>query len=156
MLTRKGTFARNVTYKHGFPPQGAGAGAAQRARHKADFERWLIDAANVPGLADAWHGLRSLPPTRFGDDAWAFVVAAMNVLHHAANALSGVFGKRGQADFSEATLRALLALGTEDDPTDLLLAIDYRLSHLLIDEFQDTSKAQLALDRATDGRLATR
>ena len=145
LLTRKGTFARNVTYKHGFPPQGAGAGAAQRARHKADFECWLIDAANVPGLADAWHGLRSLPPTRFGDDAWAFVVAAMNVLHHAANALSGVFGKRGQADFSEATLRALLALGTEDDPTDLLLAIDYRLSHLLIDEFQDTSKAQLAL-----------
>jgi ATP-dependent exoDNAse (exonuclease V) beta subunit len=152
LLTKSGSFTRSVTVKHGFPPRGGGAGGAGRAQRKQAFEDWLAAAASVPGLAAAWHGVRSLPPARFGDDAWAFVVAAMNVLHRAVDALGEVFGRRGQADFAEATLRALLALGTGDDPTDLLLAIDYRLSHLLIDEFQDTSNAQLALiARLTEG-----
>src|SRR4029079_12970536 len=59
---------------------------------------------------------------------------------------------RAQADFTEGTLRALLALGAPGEPTDLLLAIDYRLAHLLIDEFQDTSQAKLTLiGRLTEG-----
>src|SRR4029079_3049741 len=59
---------------------------------------------------------------------------------------------RAQADFTEGTLRPLLALAAPGEPTDLLLAIDYRLAHLLIDEFQDTSPAQLALiGRLTEG-----
>ena len=145
LLTGGGTFTRGVNLKHGFPRAGSGPGAFERAQRKTDFTRWLVDAAGVPGLADAWHRLRALPPVRYEDDAWAFVVAAMRILPGAADALTRVFGARGQADFTEATLRALTALGTADDPSDLLLAVDYRLSHLLIDEFQDTSRAQLAL-----------
>ncbi|HET8875752.1 MAG TPA: UvrD-helicase domain-containing protein [Casimicrobiaceae bacterium] len=143
LLTQEGTFFRVVTKRHGFP-RGAPQ-TQERARRKAEFVRWLEKAAQVPGLADAWHRLRALPPARFSDDAWAFVAAAMRVLPRAVAALDGVFRARGRADFAEATLRALTALGTPDDPSDLLLAIDYRLSHLLIDEFQDTSSAQLAL-----------
>ena len=150
LLTQKGTFFRDVTKRHGFP---SGAPHTQeRARRKADFVHWLEEAARVPGLADAWHRLRALPPKRFSDDAWAFVAAAMRVLPRAVAALDDVFRERGRADFAEATLRALTALGTPDDPSDLLLAIDYRLAHLLIDEFQDTSNAQLALiGRLTSG-----
>jgi ATP-dependent helicase/nuclease subunit A len=150
LLTQQGKFFRAVTRRHGFP---SGAPQAQeRARRKADFVEWLHEAARVPGLADAWHRLRALPPARFSDDAWAFVAAAMRVLPRAVAALDGVFRARGRADFAEATLRALTALGTPDDPSELLLAIDYRLSHLLIDEFQDTSNAQLALiGRLTSG-----
>jgi ATP-dependent exoDNAse (exonuclease V) beta subunit len=145
VLTNQGSFRRSVTVREGFAPSGNGSDAFERVQQKAAFARWLTDAAGVPGLADAWHRVRSLPPARFADDAWAFVASAMHVLHDAADALVDVFGKRGQADFAEATLRALLALGSDEDPTDLLLAIDYRLSHLLVDEFQDTSRAQLAL-----------
>ena len=36
----------------------------------------------------------------------------------------------------------LAALGSEDAPTDLALSLDYRISHLLVDEFQDTSRSQ--------------
>ena len=152
LLTREGVFRVGVTVREGFPPNGSGAQAQERARQKADFVQWLRDAAAIRGLAEAWHRVRSLPPPRFADDAWEFVLAAMHVLHAASSTLVDVFGRRAQADFTEATLRALTALGTEDDPTDLLLAIDYRLSHLLIDEFQDTSRAQLALiDRLTAG-----
>jgi ATP-dependent exoDNAse (exonuclease V) beta subunit len=150
LLTRDGAFRAGVTVRDGFPANGSGAKAQERARQKADFVQWLRHAAATPGLADAWHRLRSLPPARFASDAWEFVLATMQVLQAASSALVDVFGLRAQADFTEATLRALIALGTDDDPTDLLLAIDYRLSHLLIDEFQDTSRAQLALiDRLT-------
>jgi len=147
LLTKAGTFTQGVKASHGFPAKGSGADAAERGRRKAEFVGWLMDAANVPGLAESWHRLRTLPPTTYGDDAWAFVVAAMRILPAAAQALADVIARRGQSDFTEATLRALNALGTSDDPSDLLLAVDYRLSHLLVDEFQDTSRAQLALIR---------
>ena len=152
LLTGSGAFFRNVSRKQGFPPPEKGAGAAQRAQRKAAFQQWLCEASAAPGLADAWHHMRQLPPARFDDGAWAFVVAAMRVLASAGSALESVFAARGQADFAEATLRAIVALGSPGDPSDLLLAIDYRLAHLLIDEFQDTSQAQLTLiNRLTEG-----
>jgi ATP-dependent helicase/nuclease subunit A len=152
LLGKDGAFRQKVTVNHGFPANNAGAGGAERAAAKARMIGWLREAAGVPGLAEALHGVRALPPARFDDAAWSFVVAAMHVLRGAADALEDVFGRRAQADFAEAGLRALVALGTGEDPTDLLLAIDYRLSHLLIDEFQDTSRAQSALiARLTDG-----
>jgi ATP-dependent exoDNAse (exonuclease V) beta subunit len=40
-----------------------------------------------------------------------------------------------------------MALGEEDAPTDLALSLDYRVQHLLIDEFQDTSHSQWQLLR---------
>ena len=152
LLTKGGTFTRRVTALHGFPGNVPGIAARACAERKAAFAAWLFDAADVPGLADALHSVRALPPARFSDDAWAFVVATMHILPAAADALSRVFSARGEADFTEATLRALMALGNADAPSDLLLAIDYRLSHLLVDEFQDTSRAQLLLiRRLTEG-----
>ena len=164
LLTKGGTFARSVRATHGFPAsRQRWRRAALRALRKAEFTRWLLDAADVPGLAESLHRLRSLPPARYEDDAWEFVVAAMRILPAAARALDRVFAARGQSDFTEATLRALNALGSADDPSDLLLAVDYRLAHLLVDEFQDTSRAQLALigrltrrlgSKATDARCS--
>src|SRR5262249_42141041 len=47
---------------------------------------------------------------------------------------------------------ALLALGNEGEPTDLMLALDYRIRHVLVDEFQDTSHSQFELlKRLTSG-----
>ena len=152
VLTKNGTFVKAVNVGHGFPGKGNGPGALERARRKDAFNQWLQDAAAVAGLADAWHRLRQLPPAKFDDDAWTFVVAVIEVLRQAAVALQMRFAARGQADFAEATLRALTALGSVDEPSELLLAIDYRLEHLLIDEFQDTSHAQVELiERLTEG-----
>jgi len=44
------------------------------------------------------------------------------------------------------------ALGTADSPTDLLLALDTKIRHVLVDEFQDTSYSQWELlERLTAG-----
>lgn len=50
-------------------------------------------------------------------------------------------------DFTEIMLAARRALETPEGPTDLALALDYRLKHILVDEFQDTSTAQFELFR---------
>ena len=104
LLTKNGTFLRSVTVKHGFPARGGGIEAAQRARRKAAFGEWLAVAAGVPGLAEALHRVRALPPARFGDAAWAFVVATMKILPQAASALDEVFRTRGQRRFRRSNV----------------------------------------------------
>ena len=48
-------------------------------------------------------------------------------------------------DFVELSVAAQRALGHAEAPSELLLALDRRIQHLLVDEFQDTSQAQLRL-----------
>src|SRR5439155_416445 len=45
----------------------------------------------------------------------------------------------------ERLLRKAKALGSVDDPSDLLLSLDQKISHVLVDEFQDTSLSQFEL-----------
>ena len=97
------------------------------------------------GLADALHAARGLPPPRYADDAWAFIEALLEVLPQVAAELTLTFRAAGTIDFTQGTLAALEALGDADRPSDLLLRLDYRIAHLLVDEFQDTSFAQLDL-----------
>jgi ATP-dependent helicase/nuclease subunit A len=153
LLTKSApAFRQRVTVNDGFPPQGADPGRAERAVALQAMKEFMADAAGVPGLADALHAVRSLPPPNYGDAAWSFVEATLRLLPRVAASALLVFGRERKADFSEATLRALAALGEADDPGELLLAMDYRIAHLLIDEFQDTSTTHLALiERLTSG-----
>ena len=60
--------------------------------------------------------------------------------------------ERGQADFTEIAQGVVRALGDPGEPTDLLLSLDVRIHHVLVDEFQDTSISQWELlDRLTAG-----
>ena len=52
--------------------------------------------------------------------------------------------RKGALDFI-ALEAATLNLLTEDDPTEVMLRLDWRLKHLLVDEFQDTSVNQMQL-----------
>ncbi|HEX8740293.1 MAG TPA: UvrD-helicase domain-containing protein [Casimicrobiaceae bacterium] len=145
LLTKEGGLRKHGAMAQGFAPAGNGSGTAERKRTKAAFKALLDEASSLEGLEDALQRLRDAPPPAFDDAAWEFVAAVMTVLKRGADALERVFVRRGAIDFPEQTFRALAALGEADDPGELLLAIDYRLAHLLVDEFQDTSVAQLAL-----------
>ena len=105
----------------------------------------MQSADAVPGFTNALHTVRTLPPARYTDEAWAFVAATLALLPTLAAQLQLVFARTGQTDFSEATLRALTALGDADAPGDLLLATDLAIAHVLVDEFQDTSWTHLEL-----------
>ena len=54
---------------------------------------------------------------------------------------------------SSSASAAQRALGHVDAPSELLLALDRRIQHLLVDEFQDTSQSQRRLLELLDGRL---
>lgn len=73
------------------------------------------------------------------EEEWELLEAIVLVLARALEHLQAVFRDERRVDFTEITRLALLALGEDEAPTDLQLALDYRIRHLLVDEFQDTS-----------------
>jgi ATP-dependent exoDNAse (exonuclease V) beta subunit len=89
--------------------------------------------------------LLELPPAAYREEQWQVLEAILSLLKLAAAELKLVFGERGQADFTEYAQAAVAALGSSDDPSELLLRVDASLRHILVDEFQDTSVSQWAL-----------
>ncbi|MBE0644595.1 MAG: UvrD-helicase domain-containing protein [Bacteroidetes bacterium] len=92
-------------------------------------------------------GLRSLPAARFDDSQWDVVGSMVAILDGCAKELRSLFTRRNATDHIEVAAAARRALGDELEPTDLSLLLEYRIRHLLVDEFQDTSSSQFLLLR---------
>jgi ATP-dependent exoDNAse (exonuclease V) beta subunit len=101
-------------------------------------------AHNEP-LRQALEALCRMPPAKYDDRQWEALDAILSLLHPAVAQLKVLFGETGKADFTEFAHGAVQALGAADDPSDLLLSLDQKISHILVDEFQDTSRSQFAL-----------
>lgn len=154
LLTDKGTWRKQADKNIGFPPDSEkGGNAALRKEMKQRFKILLDNfSQNNEGLRGALHDLRCLPSIQYRNDQWDIMEALLDLLPVAVAQLHVVFRNRGQVDFSEVAQRAVQALGSPDNPTDLALALDYRIQHLLVDEFQDTSFGQYQLlERLTAG-----
>ena len=138
LLTKNGSKSKprkTVNIKDGFPPAGK--------EEKARIKDLLAEIAVKPDLVDAFIQISVLPEPGFSDEQWHTMEALLHILPMAAAELKLLFSENNVADYTEITQRADMALGTEDAPTDLALMMDYRLSHLLMDEVQDTSRAHL-------------
>lgn len=139
LLTEKGDARKTVTVKNGFPPHDK--------QRKEDMLA-LLEGLSATQVA-ALRRLRELPEAAPDDDE--IVRALVMVLKLASAELWLVFRERGEVDFSELSMRAVAALqeavtdGEDGQPSELALRLDYRLRHLLVDEFQDTSPAQIDL-----------
>jgi ATP-dependent exoDNAse (exonuclease V) beta subunit len=153
----KADWRRRWTTNEGFPPQGSSKDAAQKARlaaAKAAVEDLAQRCAAIDGLLDHCLALRQLPPARYDDAQWHTLAAVLEVLKLAFLQLQLIFRARGTADFQAVAHAALTALtdAEHDGPSDLMLALDARIRHLMIDEFQDTSVTQVELlERLTQG-----
>ena len=142
LLTLNGTWRQMVNYKQGFRPGPVGQVARGRAQA---LSAELQGHAELAALLAA---VRQLPEPAYDDDEWAVLQALFTVLRLAVAELEVVFAERRVADYPRFAAAALAALGDEDAPTDTALAFDARLRHVLVDEFQDTSDAQLRLVEA--------
>jgi ATP-dependent exoDNAse (exonuclease V) beta subunit len=138
LLTGEGSFRKKLTKNEGFPPQCA---------DKTIMLDLLAELERDPAVLPALREIRTLPTPAYGDEQWERVRNVAQVLVLAAAQLQQVFREQGAVDFPAVSMAALRALGTEEAPTDLSLRLDYRLQHILVDEFQDTSSAQLQLLR---------
>ena len=138
-LTEKCQWYARLTKDQGFPAGKPAQPWKQRAL--ALFDQLRGHDAFRLALAE----MRELPPGEYRDDQWELLGAIMRLLPRAAGQLKLVFQARGQVDFTEVAQGALRALGGAEAPSDLALALDYRIRHLLVDEFQDTSISQYEL-----------
>jgi ATP-dependent exoDNAse (exonuclease V) beta subunit len=137
LLTGKGEWRKRLTAAEGFPTSD-----------KPLKQRCVNLIAALSGnesLRAALAGIRQLPDPRFSDAQWQALKALIGLLPVAAAQLQVSFRQTGKADYPEVAMAAQRALGEPEEPTDLALAMDCRIQHLLIDEFQDTSVSQYAL-----------
>ena len=89
-------------------------------------------------------------PVAVTDEQWQLISNFISTLQVGLGVLETVFRDRGEVDFTRITQAAVEALGTPERPSDLAYRLDYRIEHLLVDEFQDTSLVQYELlDRLT-------
>ena len=96
--------------------------------------------------------LRLLPDSPLDDNQWSFLTALTRVLAHLSGELLFSFRKYRKVDHTETGAAARSSLGTAENPTDITLALDHKINHILVDEFQDTSKLQLEiLQQITSG-----
>ena len=103
-------------------------------------------------LRGVLRALQKAPPAEYSDEQWEALEAIVRLALPAVAELQLVFAANGKADFVEFAQGASRALAGESGPTDLMLALDYRIRHILVDEFQDTSFAQFELlERLTSG-----
>ena len=136
LTTAKGTFRRQLTVRDGFPPD-------RKAQKQRGLE--LIEAMRELGVEERIAALRILPPGQLSPLQVQALVAICISLSLAVLDLSATMRAQGVADFTELILAARRALRTGQHPTELALAIDNRIRHILVDEFQDTSVVQFQL-----------
>lgn len=145
LLTGQDTLRQKVDVRLGFEA---------KSDYKETFVNWLSAfSSSDPWVAELAR-VRKLPVGGYSDDQQDTVRILLYVLWVAAAQLRLTFAQAGQVDFIEISQRALLAMGSEDEPTDLLLTLDASIRHILVDEFQDTSDTQITLlERLTAGWL---
>lgn len=142
LLTGKDEWRKTVTKTQGFPT-GSEAAKARKQQHKALLEEL---AANQ-GLLILLQNVRHLPRRTPDLQHWQLVLSVSRLLPLLAARLMVRFQESGQVDHSQVAMASLAALGSDELPTDLALKLDYRLQHILVDEFQDTAVNQYELIR---------
>lgn len=149
LLTEGMTWRRRWTKHEGFP-------ASSEMKSRADKEQLERFKRRMKACCEAaqshHHGerlqqalcrLRTLPPLHYTDGQWADLRAVFTVLRRAVAELRVCFAAANQVDFVEIAAAAREVL---NDPSSLRgLLESERTSHLLVDEFQDTSRSQMEL-----------
>ncbi len=132
LLTQGGELRKAFAPKYGFPEGFKNTLWPMLIRR--------LDPAFALGLKQC----RDLHPAAARPEEVAALQDLVILLGEALNIYQKLCAQRQALDFIALEQAALRMLAVED-PSDLLLRLDRRLTHLLVDEFQDTSEAQMTL-----------
>lgn len=135
LLTNDGNLRKQVDKRLGFP--------ADRKKEKERLLRVIANLREVAGLEARLSAIRELPSARYTEDEWRILRATFTLLRRAAAELKVVFAETGTADFVEvAQIAENVLTGENEIPSEAALALADGVRHLLVDEFQDTSRKQ--------------
>ena len=149
LVKDKANYRKSVTASIGFPAPTKSKDPAEKALRKESKEELLGLIAELnedfPGFSERLFEVKKLPVGGYSDKQWELLVDLLSLMPMAAAHLSVLWQESGKVDFTEISMAALRALGAAEEPTDLALNYDNRISHILVDEFQDTSSLQIQL-----------
>ncbi|MEH6552020.1 MAG: UvrD-helicase domain-containing protein [Pseudomonadales bacterium] len=148
LMTTSGTLRKSFTKAVGFPAPSTAREPELKALYslrKGQVSDLMAQLSEVAGLEDRLKIVGELPLSYYQDAQWDILKPLTHVLLNAVGHMQLVFARTGQCDHAEITLAALRALGGELETSDVQLRWDYRLDHILVDEFQDTSLPQFEL-----------
>jgi ATP-dependent exoDNAse (exonuclease V) beta subunit len=139
-LTGEGTPRKTLNKNDGIP--------ADSVHGKALRDDWiarlrLIDAEQLAALSV----IGALPDPIVPEKARGALEALAKLLLLAATQLTRLFNVHGECDHIEIAGAARRALTEDSSPTPLAERLGTRLMHILVDEFQDTSRDQYELLR---------
>ncbi len=140
LLNKTGDWRKVLSKREGFP-----TGKDERQARKEQLYALLNRLQEVPGLQVRLAAVPTLPEIQADSMSWQLVLHLSRLLPTLAAQLLLVFQKHGVIDHTHVAQSALLALGSDDAPTDLALRLDYKIEHILVDEFQDTAITQYEL-----------
>ncbi len=133
LLTQKFTFRSRLTKSQ--------HEAFLNKEFKALVAQW-ITSLDERGLQSVLGNYQQLPSFEISETDQERILVVSICLSLAAIELEKIFHRQRIIDFTGILMRAVTGLRDEDEPTDLALHWDYRIKHMLIDEFQDTSHSQ--------------
>ncbi len=150
LITKTGSWRKSVTKTVGFPAPSSATSTVDKKRYtdmKQTMLELIVELAHNDddNLADQIFQITQLPPQQYRTDEWHTLAALIELLPIIAAKLKLTFNKQQQVDYTEIAISALAALGEDEAPTDLSLSLDYKIQHILVDEFQDTSTTQFQL-----------
>ncbi|MBY0545383.1 MAG: UvrD-helicase domain-containing protein [Gammaproteobacteria bacterium] len=146
-LTKEGHWRKRLTKNEGFPPESQFKNPDEKKHaryYKEQFIAFLTESTNET-LQEQLSEIARLPNIDHYEQQFELIAPLLDVLTLLATELRIQFQKIGKTDFTEIASAAKVALGSSDVPSELLLSLDNRIQHLLLDEFQDTSKSQFEL-----------
>ncbi len=139
-LTQTGAPRAKLTKSQGLPADDAQAKALGKSLVEA-LER--LDARQVAALA----AIGTLPDPAIPVADREALDALAELLVMAAAHLTKIFNEQAECDFPELAGAARRALTEDSAPTPLAERLGTRITHILVDEFQDTSRDQYELLR---------
>ncbi|OJA00098.1 hypothetical protein BEV13_04465 [Rickettsiella grylli] len=148
VLTAQDTFRKRLGKAEGFTIDATSKNKILKTeinRLKSQLLDLIHDLSQQPGVKEMFIALKHTPPSHYTETQWHILKSLFELLPVLVAHLKIVFQQQKKVDHTEVLLAACSALGHPENPTDLALALDYQIQHLLVDEFQDTSTLQLRL-----------
>lgn len=148
LLTSDDAWRKSFDVRNGFPAAAhfKNPNEKQLAKeHKQRITTLMEQLYPYEDFRIALAEINKLPEACYQDSQWEILKSLLVILKIVAAQLRLTFQQHGRIDFIENAQAALSALGNDEHPTDLALALDYQIQHILVDEFQDTSYTQYQL-----------